>query len=309
MLRIIGKTNIDFIGKRKAAFVFSGVLMVVGLIAFVLLLLGKGNLGIDFAGGVMVRGSFENPVSVSDLRGKISSGGFTDAYIIELKGSDAPPNSFLIRTKVQVAEGELLGDKLLSAMRVGLPDNEFTLDSIDDIGPAVGETLQKQARWAILLSLLGILIYIWIRFEFRFGVVATVATFHDVLTVLGIFLILNKEISLLVISALLTLAGYSLTDTVVLYDRIRENRKLFRKKGGDFASTINTSINDVLSRTLITSLTTLSVVVVLLILGGEVLHDFALALIMGVIIGTYSSVFVASPIIVEWERRSPKRLK
>lgn len=308
MLRIIGKTNIDFIGKRKAAFVFSGVLMVVGLIAFVLLLLGKGNLGIDFAGGVMVRGSFENPVSVSDLRGKISSGGFTDTYIIELKGSDVPPNSFLIRTKVQVAEGELLGDKLLSAMRVGLRDNEFTLDSIDDIGPAVGETLQKQARWAILLSLMGILIYIWIRFEFRFGVVATVATFHDVLTVLGIFLILNKEISLLVISALLTLAGYSLTDTVVLYDRIRENRKLSRKKG-DFASIINTSINDVLSRTLITSLTTLSVVVVLLILGGEVLHDFALALIMGVIIGTYSSVFVASPIIVEWERRSPKRLK
>jgi len=308
MLRIIGKTNIDFIGKRKVAFVFSGVLMVVGLIAFVLLLLGKGNLGIDFAGGVMVRGSFENPVSVSDLRGKISSGGFTDTYIIELKGSDVPPNSFLIRTKVQVAEGELLGDKLLSAMRVGLPDNEFTLDSIDDIGPAVGETLQKQARWAILLSLLGILIYIWIRFEFRFGVVATVATFHDVLTVLGIFLILNKEISLLVISALLTLAGYSLTDTVVLYDRIRENRKLSRKKG-DFASIINGSINDVLSRTLITSLTTLSVVVVLLILGGEVLHDFALALIMGVIIGTYSSVFVASPIIVEWERRSPKRLK
>lgn len=308
MLRIIGKTNIDFMGKRQIAFVFSGVLIVVGLIAFVLLLLGKGNLGIDFAGGVMVRGSFENPVSVSDLRGKISSGGFTDAYIIELKGSDAPPNSFLIRTKVQVAEGELLGDKLLSAMRVGLPDNEFTLDSIDDIGPAVGETLQKQARWAILLSLIGILIYIWIRFEFRFGVVATVATFHDVLTVLGVFLILNKEISLLVISALLTLAGYSLTDTVVLYDRIRENRKLFRKKG-DFASTINTSINDVLSRTLITSLTTLSVVMVLLILGGEVIHDFAFALILGVIVGTYSSVFVASPIIVEWERRSPRRLK
>jgi preprotein translocase subunit SecF len=308
MLRIIGKTNIDFMGKRQIAFVFSGILILVGLIAFVLLLLGKGNLGIDFAGGVMVRGSFENPVSVSDLRGKISSGGFPDAHIIELKGSDVPPNSFLIRTKAQVAGGELLGDKLLSAVKVGLPDNEFTLDSIDDVGPAVGETLQKQARWAILLSLIGILIYIWIRFEFRFGVVATVATFHDVLTVLGVFLILNKEISLLVISALLTLAGYSLTDTVVLYDRIRENRKLFRKKG-DFASTINTSINDVLSRTLITSLTTLSVVVVLLILGGEVIHDFAFALILGVLVGTYSSVFVASPIIVEWERRSPRRLK
>ncbi|KPJ49608.1 MAG: preprotein translocase subunit SecF [candidate division Zixibacteria bacterium DG_27] len=308
MLRIIGKTNIDFIGKRHAAFVFSGILVLLGLTALVLLLFGKGNLGIDFAGGAMIRGSFENPVSVADLRGQISSGGFADAHIIELKGADIPPNSFLIRTKSQATEGELLGDKLLAAVRQGFPGNKFKLDSIEDIGPAVGETLQKQARWAILLSLVGILIYIWIRFEFRFGVAATVATFHDVLTVLGIFLILNKEISLLVISALLTLAGYSLTDTVVVYDRIRENLKLFRKRG-DFASTINTSINDVLSRTLVTSLSTLGVLVVLLILGGEVLHDFAFALILGILVGTYSSVFVASPVIVEWEKRSPRRYK
>jgi len=308
MLRIIGKTNIDFIGKRRFAFVLSAILVLLGLVAFVFLLLGKGNLGIDFAGGVMMRGSFENPISVSQLRAEIGSGGFSDAHIIELKGADIPPNSVLIRVKGQAAGEGLLGDRLLAVLREGLPDNQFSLDSIDDVGPAVGRTLQRQARWAILLSLLGILIYIWIRFEFRFGVVATVATFHDVLTVLGIFFILNKEISLLVISALLTLAGYSLTDTVVLYDRIRENLKLFRKRG-DFTSTINTSINDVLSRTLITSLTTLSVVAVLLVLGGEVLHDFAFALILGILIGTYSSVFVASPVIVEWEKRSPRRLK
>jgi preprotein translocase subunit SecF len=315
MLRIIGKTNIDFIGKRYLAFVLSGVLVLLGLIALTFLLFGKGNLGIDFSGGVMVRGSFENPVSVSELRGKIGSGGFPDANIIELKGPDMPPNSFLIRTKSsegslsgQLTEGELLGDRLLATVSNGFPDNKFSLDSIDDIGPTVGRTLQKQARWAVLLSMVGILIYIWIRFEFRFGVAATIATFHDILAVLGIFFVLNKEISLLVISALLTLAGYSLTDTVVVYDRIRENLKLFRKRG-DLVATINSSINDVLARTLVTGLTTLSVVVVLLILGGEVLHDFAFALILGIIIGTYSSVFVASPIIVEWERYSPRRYK
>jgi preprotein translocase subunit SecF len=308
MLRIIGKTNIDFIGKRGIAFVLSAILVLMGLVALTFLLLGRGNLGIDFAGGVMVRGSFENPISVSALRAEIGSGGFPDARIIELKGAEVPPNSVLIRVKSRGAGEELLGDKLLAVLREGLPDNKFSLDSIDDIGPAVGKTLQKQVRWAILLSLIGILIYIWIRFEFRFGVAATVATFHDVLAVLGIFFILNREISLLVISALLTLAGYSLTDTVVVYDRIRENLKLFRKRG-DFATTINTSVNDVLSRTLITSLTTLSVVLVLLILGGEVLHDFAFALFLGIIVGTYSSVFVASPIIVEWERHSPRRYK
>ena len=152
------------------------------------------------------------------------------------------------------------------------------------------------------------IIYIGLRFDFRSGVAATVATFHDVLAVLGIFFILNKEITLLVVTALLTLAGYSLTDTVVVYDRIRENLRKFRRKG-QFVETVNRSINEVLSRTIMTSMTSLTVVVIILLFGGEVLHDFALALTIGIIVGTYSSVFVASPIVVEWEARAPKRFK
>lgn len=172
----------------------------------------------------------------------------------------------------------------------------------------MGKTLQEQARWAVLFALMGILAYIWIRFDFRFGVAATIATFHDVIVVLGLYFLMGREISLLLITALLTLAGYSLTDTVVVFDRIRENMKQFRKRG-DFAGTINNSINEVLSRTIVTSSTTLLAVLSLLVFGGEVLSDFSLALLLGVLVGTYSSVFVASPIIVEWEKRSPRRFK
>ena len=150
--------------------------------------------------------------------------------------------------------------------------------------------------------------YIGIRFDFRSGIAATIATFHDVLAVVGIVYIFGIEFDLLIVTALLTLAGYSLTDTVVVFDRIRENLKKFRAKG-EFASTVNTSINEVLSRTINTSLTVLLVVGTLYILGGEVLKNFALALILGVIIGTYSSIFVASPVVVEWEARKPKRFK
>ena len=185
---------------------------------------------------------------------------------------------------------------------------EFTVVSEHIIGPAVGETLRSDAQKAILLSLFGIVVYIWIRFDFRSGIAATVATFHDVLAVLGIFYILGYEFDLLIVTALLTLAGYSLTDTVVVFDRIRENLRKFRTKG-EFATAVNGSINEVLSRTFNTSLTVLLVVGALYFLGGDAMRGFSLAIIMGVMVGTYSSIFVASPIVVEWEARSPKRFK
>ena len=306
MMHILPKTNINFIGRRHYAFVVSGVLLTLGLLAFVFIFLGRASLGIDFAGGTILQGNFEKPITVGEIRDALGKIGYGDAEIKELKRET--PNSFMIRVKTSEEEVTKVGEDILTQLEMDYPENKFNKDSIDEVGPVVGKILQKQARTAVILALLGILIYIWIRFDFRFGVAATLCTFHDVLVVLGILFIFQKEITLLIVTALLTLAGYSLNDTVVLFDRMRENLRLFRKKG-DFASIINTSINEVLSRTVITSLTTLSVVLILFLVGGEVLHDFAMVLILGVIIGTYSSVFVASPIIVEWERKSPKRFK
>ena len=307
MFRILKETNIDFIGQRYKAFTFSGILLAIGLFAIVMIILGKANMGLDFAGGTMLQGNFEQAINVSDLRSAVTGGGFEEASIQKVERFNAP-NSFIIRVKETTVGGEKAVDKLMSIILTSFPNNKFNKDSEHTIGPAVGESLRKTTQWAVLISVLGMLVYIWLRFDFRSGVAATVATFHDVIAILGIFYILDKEVTLLLITALLTLAGYSLTDTVVVYDRIRENLKKFRKKG-DFVNTVNRSINEVLSRTIMTSMTVLLVVVVLFLFGGEVLRDFSLAMILGVIIGTYSSVFVASPIVVEWEARSPRRFR
>ena len=307
MLQILKKTNIDFIGRRYYAFAISGILLILGLAAFVAIFLGKADLGIDFAGGTMLQGYFEKEVKIGELRAALSRNGYDEAFIQSLHREN--PHYFLIRVKATTDEDVTkISGEILGLLDREFPDSKFNLDSVDGIGPAVGKTLQNQARWAVLIALAGILLYIWIRFDFRFGVAATITTLHDVLLVLGILFILQKDITLLVVTALLTLAGYSLNDTVVLFDRIRENLKLFRKKG-NFPSTINASINEVLSRTIITSLTTFAVVLTLFLVGGEVVHDFALALMIGIVVGTYSSMFVASPIIMEWERKSPKRFK
>lgn len=309
MFRLVKGTSIDFIGQRKKAYTISAILLVLGIVGFFAILFGQANLGIDFAGGTMVQGWFAEPnVQIGELRDALSGAGFEGAYITELLGREHE-NTFLIRVKVSSEGGDkTVTEQILDAIETSFPANTFNLDSVHEVGASIGRQLERTAIWMVMLAIGGILVYIWIRFDFRFGVAATVATFHDVLAVLGIFFILNKEISLLVVVALLTLAGYSLTDSVVVFDRIRENLKTFRRKG-DFVATINSSVNEVLGRTLMTSLTTLSVVLVLFILGGEVLRDFSLALLLGVLIGTYSSVFVASPIIVEWENKSPKRFK
>ncbi len=328
MMRIIKETNINFIGRRKFSFVFSGFLVALGLISFIMIIIGEANLGIDFTGGAEVIGSFERSVTVDEVRdalaaighGKakiqsITGEGFENSFIIRLQGSieSAIPDTTYTEEGTMIVnmiavEGDALGDLLKQTINEHFTDNKFKLDSTNNISSRVGERLTRDAIKAIIFALLGILIYIWIRFDFRFGVAATIATFHDVLAVMGIYFILNREVSLLVVTALLTLAGYSLTDTVVVFDRIRENLKQFRKRS-DYASTINNSINEVLSRTVITSITTIMVVLSILFFGGEVLFDFALALAMGIIVGTYSSVFVASPVIVEWEKRAPRRLK
>lgn len=309
MFRIIGKTNIDFIGARKKTFFISLALVLVGFYAFVMIAMGKANLGIDFSGGVMITGYFEEKVTIDELRKELNEQ-FSDAQITSISDFVASPYTFIVKLKSPQTESE--GKERVTAMKKVIAEkfegNKFSIASEHIIGPAVGETLRKDAQLAIMLSLFGIILYIWIRFDLRSGIAATIATFHDVLAVMGIFYLMGMEFDLLIVTALLTLAGYSLTDTVVVFDRIRENLKKFRTKG-EFASAINTSINEVLSRTINTSLTVLLVVGTLYFFGGEVLKSFALALIMGVVIGTYSSIFVASPIVVEWEARSPKRFK
>ncbi|MCH9030828.1 MAG: protein translocase subunit SecF [candidate division Zixibacteria bacterium] len=308
MFRIVGDTNIDFIGKRKFSFIFSGALVALGLFAMLMISLDRANMGIDFVGGTMIQGVFEKPVPIEALRGVVAGAGFAGSSIQELTDRDKP-NSFLIRIKeTEDIDGLSAAKSLEKAIASGFTDNAFRKDSEHTIGPAVGKSLRKDAFWAIIGSVIGILIYIAIRFDFRGGVAATIATFHDVLAVLGIFYLLDIEITLLIVTALLTVAGYSLTDTVVIYDRIRENLRKFRRKA-EFVPAINRSINETLARTLNTSLTVLFVVVVLFFFGGEVLHDFSLALILGVFVGTYSSMFVASPIIAVWEAAYPKRFK
>jgi preprotein translocase subunit SecF len=328
MMRLLKETKINFIGNRKYAFILSGILVVVGTLSFILILLGKANLGLDFTGGAQIIGSFERQVTAQELRSALDKVGFGKANIQALTGTGFE-NSFIIRLQGRIesaipettytsegkltvnmvaAEGDRLASLISKAIATGFPGNKFKIDSTNNISGKVGKQLANDATWAVIFAFLGILVYIWIRFDFRFGVAATIATFHDMLAMLGIYFVLQREITLLLITALLTIAGYSLTDTVVVFDRIRENLKQFRKRA-DFMSTINTSINEVLSRTIITSLTTQLAVLSILVFGGEVLFDFALALTIGIVIGTYSSVFVASPILVEWENRSPKRLK
>ncbi len=308
MIKLIGETNIDFIGLRKYAFMFSGALAVLGIVAFLMVFLGKANMGIDFAGGVMVQGHFASPVSIGQVRDAVTSE-FADAQINQVEDFQVP-NTFIIKTKrpANEAEGRQRLTQITDLLKTKFPGNAFTIVSEHVIGPAVGESLRKDARLAVIISVLGILGYIALRFDFRSGVAATVATFHDVLAVWGVLWLFGLEFDTLVVVALLTLAGYSLTDTVVVYDRIRENLRKVRAKG-EFVNTVNRSINETLSRTINTSMTVMIVVVILFLFGGEVLRSFSLSMILGVIVGTYSSIFVASPIIVEWEARSPHRFK
>lgn len=291
-MEIFGNTNIDFMGLKKYAFAFSGMLSLLGIIAVISIAIGSANLGIDLGGGTAVQLKFEKPVKIDDARGALRKHGLDDAELQEFPLD----NKLLIRIKKLLVTGEPLADRVISIFRQEFPDNTFVVDSAMEIGPTVGKRLQKDAVTAVVISMIGVIIYIAFRFELKFGIAAAIATFHDVLAVIGIFYILDKEINLLVITALLTLAGYSLTDTVVVFDRIREYLRMRRKE--PITVIINNGINHVLSRTVVTSLTTALVLIALVFFGGEVIHDFSLALLIGVIIGTYSSIFVASPLLL-----------
>ncbi len=297
-MEILGKTNIDFIGKRHIAYAASTVLVLLGIVALIQVSRGAANMGIDFAGGTSIQVKFAQPVDLGVVREALSRNGIKDSEPQQF----ADGRTVMIRLKRGTGEVTGTANMVQAALRKDLANNPLTVETSTEVGPAIGKELQQKALLAIAISLAGIIVYIAWRFEFRFGVAATVATFHDVLAVLGIVFILNKEITLLIVTGLLTIAGYSLTDTVVVYDRIRENLRARRKE--QLGDIMNASINQVLSRTAMTSLTTLLAALALFLLGGEVLHDFAFALLIGILVGTYSSWFVASPIIYEWRVRA-----
>lgn len=294
MFELVGKTDIDFMGKRQLALFVSGFLVILGVVASIQIARGSANLGIDFAGGTAVQLKFDKPIGIEESRQVLIANGLQDAELQEFTRD----NKLLIRVKSEGTIEHHVANQIVDLFAKEFPTHHFVVDSSTDIGPTIGKRLQQDAMLAITISLIGIILYIASRFELRFGVAAAIATFHDVLAVLGIYFLFNKEISLLVVTALLTLAGYSLTDTVVVFDRIRENLKGRRRDS--ITTIVNNGINQVLSRTLVTTLTVVLVLVPLTLFGGEVLHDFSLALLLGVLIGTYSSIFVASPLLLLW---------
>jgi SecD/SecF fusion protein len=293
-LQILRRPHIDFIRLRHAAFLLSSALVALGLLAFVQIERGKANLGVDFAGGAMVQFKADKPFQLEEIRAALNR-----RQLPEYDLQEVPQDHLLlVRVKASSQSVENIAKQADAALAQTFPHHHFVIESQAEIGASVSRDLKRAALIAIAVSLAGIIGYLAWRFDRRFSIAATMATFHDVLAVLGIFYVLDKEITLLVVTALLTLAGYSLTDTVVVFDRIRE--RLRQAGQQSLKDVINQSINEVLSRTLITSSTVLMVLISLLLLGGPLLRDFALALFIGVVVGTYSSIFVASPIVYVW---------
>lgn len=300
-MEIIGKTNIDFIGMRNISFIVSAVISIIGIISIVQISRGAANMGIDFVGGTVLQLKFEKPVDMADARKALDGHGVA-AALQEIGAG----NQLLIKIgRTNVALGKV-SDTVQEVFRKEFPANPFTVESSSEIGPSIGEKLRRDTLIAIAISMIGIIIYIAWRFDLKFGIAATVATLHDVLAIFAIFFVLGKEVDLLLITAVLTIAGYSLTDTVVVFDRIRENLRKNLKESLD--KIFNQSINEVLSRTIITFLTTFFAAGSLFLFGGEVIHNFAFALAFGMVAGVYSSVFVASPLVLILENRA-KRVK
>jgi preprotein translocase subunit SecF len=294
MIELIKKPNIDFMGKRFFAFALSAILAGMGILALIQVSRGSANLGIDFAGGTAVQVKFSDRVGLEEIRAALEKAGLKDFDLQDLPSV----NKILIRVKKGEEELGGFSEKIISTLQDNFAAQKPVIDSTTEIGPKVGKKLRDDAVVAIIAATIGLLIYVAFRFQFRFGIGATVAAFHDVLAVFGIFYLLGKEINLILVSALLMIAGYSLTDTVVVFDRIRENLRARIKESA--TAVINSSINEVLTRTIIVSLTTLLAAVAIFLFGGEVIHDFSLAIILGIVVGTYSSIFVASPIALLW---------
>jgi len=298
--------NIDFLKHRRVALSVSGLLILVALIS--LWAKGGPNYGIDFAGGILLQFKFHENVETSDLRDALQDLGLGQIVLQEFGREE--DREYLVRVEKTETDLQALQQTVEEALKARFGAESLELRRTELVGPKVGEELRKKGVNAVLYAILGILIYITWRFEFRFALGAILALVHDAVITIGVFSILNKEIDLPIVAAILTIIGYSINDTIVVFDRIRENMRRIRRQS--IERVINASINETLSRTLLTSLTTLLVVGALFILGGPVIHNFAFALIIGVVVGTYSSIYIASPVIAYWETvraRSGRRTK
>jgi len=308
MFQWFKEPKIDFMKPRRFFLGLSGIACMAGVYAIVLLYQGKANLGTDFGAGVLLRMSSQKSVEIDPIRQSLKGEGFPEAQIQQVKDDSSNVFKLIIKIKHDPSKGVgSIGEEVLTVFNKNFPDAHFSMDGSDEVGPAVSQKLREDATKAFMIAMFGILVYIAWRFDFRFAVAAIITTFHDILVILGFVILTGREFNLLQVTALLTLAGYSLNDTVVNFDRIRENMRLLLKDQ-TFAGLVNLSVNETLSRTINTSLTVFLTLLPLCVLGSDTLKDFAVTLLAGVIVGTYSSVFVASPILVEWNLLSgPKK--
>jgi len=298
-MELIKNTHFDFLGKRKIAYVFSCAVIIWGMVVFGMR--GKENFGVDFVGGDMLNLEFPAAVSAAEIRGDIGSLDI-GAYSVQALGTEE--KEFIIKS----APGTSV--KIIGFFRekeAASPEKNFVIKGESSVAPSMSVSLRKKALYAFIVGMIGILLYLTIRFEFRFAAAATFAIFHDMLFVVAILALARKQVDASVIAALLTIAGYSVNDTVVIFDRERE--AIRRTRSNDYVTVFNNSINETLSRTVFTALTTLFVVFLLFFAGGEALHIFSLSLLIGIAIGTYSSVFIASALLVDWHKLSPHKFK
>jgi len=289
--------HIDFLGKRKIALGLSAILIIISLLSLIPSIRGL-NFGIDFTGGTLVEVKFKQAPSIADVRASIKPAGYEQAIIQEF-GS---PEEIIIRVQNKGAEdSSSISNAILDSLKAQFGAENIDMRRVEFVGPQVGEELTQAGISAVLIAMLAILIYVTLRFEFRFAIGADAALLHDITIVLGVFALTGSEFSLPVVAAVLAVIGYSLNDTIVVFDRIRENLESNRKlkHPEDEVKVCNDSVNQTLARTLMTSFTTLLVVLALFFLGGEVIHGFAFALLVGILVGTYSSIFIASPVMLQ----------
>jgi preprotein translocase subunit SecF len=296
--------NIDWLGKKWYFLCFSLIFSVAGIISMAMHWAHIGSpvpLGVDFRGGTQIQVQFAQAPDTNKIRQAMDAAGIRDARIQNIRNVEqASSSDVLISLPEQTNEAALdTGrEQIVNALKAHY-DNPFTVRNVQVVGPTVGKQLEKQAGLATLYSMLGMLVYLWFRFQLIYGVAAVVACFHDTLITVGAFALTNQEISLTVIAAILTLVGYSMNDTIVVFDRIRENLRLSRREA--LPDVVNRSINQTLSRTVLTSGLTFLTVLSLFIFGGQVLRGFSFALVVGILIGTYSSIAVAAPMLVAWQ--------